>query len=219
MAGVLSLDIETSNYSHDIGGWDKTHMFEPTVVATFDGKDSTIFCNQDITIKGATVLPLHPRELGEHLMKHIEKGGAIMGHNIINFDLPVLRDALDCYAVGEIMKNHKDNIIDTALDLRKATTNIGKQYFIKLDDVCKHTLDKSKTMSSHDAPILWKHGDYQDVADYCLNDAMLNWELWKHGLDTGIVKSRSRWTGEIVKLEVDWKWEKEEIPVHKKHNS
>ena len=215
----MSLDIETSNYSHDIGGWDKTHMFDPTVVCTYDGDESTVFCNKDITVKGATVLPLHPRELGEHLMKHINAGGALVGHNLLQFDLPVLRDALDCHAAGEILKHNRDQIIDTALALRKASTNIGKQYYIKLDDVCKHTLSKAKTMRSEDAPLMWKHGDYQSVADYCMNDAMLNWELWKHGLDTGIVKSRSRWTGEIVKLEVDWKWEKEEIPIHKKHNN
>jgi hypothetical protein len=92
MAGVLSLDIETSNYSYDIGGWDKTHMFQPTVVCTYDGKDTTVFCNHDVNVEG-TVHPLHPRDLGEHLMKHIEAGGAIVGHNIVNFDLPVLRDS------------------------------------------------------------------------------------------------------------------------------
>ena len=219
MAGVLSLDIETSNYSHEIGGWDKTHMFEPTVVATYNGDDATIFCNQDITVKGATVLPLHPRDVGEHLMKHIEGGGTVVGHNIVAFDLPVLRDALDCHVVGRILTKHKDQLIDTAHTLRKASSNVGKAYHIKLNDVCKRTLAKAKTMSSHEAPLLWKHGDYDDVASYCLNDATLNWELVEHGMNTGIVKSRSRWTGEIVKLEVDWKWAKGEDTTHRKHNS
>ena len=30
----LALDIETANFSYEIGGWDKTSMFEPTVVET-----------------------------------------------------------------------------------------------------------------------------------------------------------------------------------------
>ena len=34
MTGILALDIETSNYSHEIGGWGNTHLFEPSVVAT-----------------------------------------------------------------------------------------------------------------------------------------------------------------------------------------
>ena len=218
MAGVLSLDIETSNFSYDIGGWDKTHMFEPTVVCTYDGVAKTVFCNRDVSVN-ADIKPLHPRELGDHLMEHIEKGGAIVGHNIINFDLPVLRDGLDCHAAGVILRKHKDQIIDTSQHLRKATTNVGTQFFIKLEDVCKHTLGRGKLLSSADAPRLWHDGEYETVVKYCLDDAMLNWELWQHGMNTGIVKSRSRWTGDIIDLGVDWKWEKAEIPIHKKHNS
>tara|TARA_R110002110_G_scaffold222934_1_gene436804 strand:+ start:247 stop:906 length:660 start_codon:yes stop_codon:yes gene_type:complete len=219
MAGVLSLDIETSNYSYDIGGWDKTSMFEPTVVATYDGDKSTIFCNHDVDVEGADIRPLHPRDVGEHIMAHINAGGAIVGHNILRFDLPVLRDALDCHDAGVVLRKHKDSIIDTSQHLRKATTKIGNQFFIKLDDVCKHTLQRGKTMKSVDAPVQWGQGNHTEVAKYCLSDAMLNWELWLHGVETGIVKSRSRWTGEIVKLEVDWKWEKEETIIHKRHSN
>jgi hypothetical protein len=218
MARVMSLDIETSNYSYDIGGWGNTHMFDPTVVATYDGEDSTIFCNQDIDVD-ADVRPLHPRDVGDHIMAHIEAGGVLIGHNILRFDLPVLRDALDCHAAGEILRKHKDSIIDTSQHLRKSTTMVGKQFFIRLDDVCKHTLQQGKTMKSIEAPVAWLQGRHSDVAKYCLDDAMLNWLLWERGNETGMVKSRSRWTGDIINLEVDWKWEKEETQIHKKHNS
>ena len=50
MSKVMALDIETSNYSHEIGGWDKTHLFEPTVVATWDGEEAHIFSKQDARI-------------------------------------------------------------------------------------------------------------------------------------------------------------------------
>ena len=129
MTRVMSLDIETSNYSYDIGGWENTHMFDPTVVATYDGEDSTIFCNQDIDMD-ADVRPLHPRDVGDHIMAHIKAGGALVGHNILRFDLPVLRDALDCHAAGEILRKHKDNVIDTSQHLRKSTTLVGNQFFI-----------------------------------------------------------------------------------------
>jgi len=218
MGDTMSLDIETSNLSYDIGGWANTHMFDPVVVATYDGTDTTVFCNQDIDVD-ADVRPLHPRDLGEHIMAHIESGGAIIGHNILRFDLPVLRDGLDCHAAGEILRKHKDNIIDTSQHLRKATTEIGKQFFIGLDDVCKHTLHTGKTMKSIDAPSVWRQGRHTDVAKYCIDDAMLNWRLWEHGNETGIVKSRSRWTGDVIDLEVDWTWEKGETPTHRKHSN
>ena len=218
MTGVMALDIETSNYSYDIGGWGNTHMFEPTVVATYDGKDSTVFCNHDIDID-ADVRPLHPRDVGEHILQHIQNGGAIVGHNILRFDLPVLRDGLDCHAAGEVLRKHKDSIIDTSNHLRKATTDIGTQFFVRLGDVCKHTLDESKLMDSSDAPQEWRRGNYGSVAKYCLDDARLNYDLWSHGCEHGFVKTRSRWTGDIINMEVDWKWEQGEPPTHRKHSN
>ena len=41
--GMLALDIETANYSHDIGGFHNTVLFEPTVVATWDGDQGTVY--------------------------------------------------------------------------------------------------------------------------------------------------------------------------------
>jgi len=200
MTDVMALDIETSNYSWEIGGWDNTHLFKTTVVATYDGDNSTVFCDE---VDGAE--PLHPRAVGEHILNHIEKGGVLVGHNIIRFDLPVLRDSLDCYAAGEILRSHKDSVLDTSQHLRKSSGMIGNSFFITLDDVCKHTLGIGKTvMTSMDAPIAWRDERYDEVADYCVKDAKLNWDLWRHGADHGFVKSRSRWSGEIVKLEVDW---------------
>ena len=97
MSKVMALDIETANYSHEIGGWDKTHLFEPTVVATWDGEEAHAFTKSSVKIEGAHMHPLHPRDLGDHLKKHVREGGIIVGHNIKGFDLPVLRDALDMY--------------------------------------------------------------------------------------------------------------------------
>ena len=51
MTGMLALDIETTNYSHEIGGWDKTPLFEPSVVATWDGEQGTIYCKKYEDVK------------------------------------------------------------------------------------------------------------------------------------------------------------------------
>jgi len=219
MSDVMALDIETSNYSFEIGGWNNTHLFKTTVVATYDGDDATIFCNEDIDIDGI-VKPLHPRDVGEHILNHVQKGGALVGHNIVRFDLPVLRDSLDCFGAGEVLRKHRDNILDTSQHLRKSTGIVGDSFFITLDDVCKHTLGEGKdTMKSIDAPKAWQDGYHSEVAKYCLGDARLNWGLWAHGVEHGFVKSRSRWTGDLIDLEVDWKWAKEETQIHKRHSS
>ena len=113
MSNVLSIDIETANFSWEIGGWNNLSLFEPTVVATWDGQEGNVFTKAKIDdIEGVTVHDLHPQVLGDFLSEHIEKGGQILGHNIISFDLPVIRESMDCWAAGDILSK-RDSIIDT----------------------------------------------------------------------------------------------------------
>ena len=124
MSDIMALDIETGNYSWEIGGWDKHSLFEPTVVSTWDGTDAHIFSKEDIEMDNATVHPLHSKELGEHIQKHLDKGGVILGHNIRSFDLPVLNAALDCQAAGDLM-GKSEKIIDTKILVNKAALKVG----------------------------------------------------------------------------------------------
>jgi len=200
MSGVLSLDIETSNYSWEIGGWDKTHLFEPTVVATWDGTQGHIFSKEHVVVEGASTHPLHPRDLGDHLRKHIDAGGIIIGHNINGFDLPVLRDALDCHEAGMLLGKDSGSVRDTSRLYRAAAGESAP-----LDDLCKHTLGGGKTlMTSSDAPIAWRAGKHSEVAKYCLDDARLAYDLYAHGCDNGFVKARSQESGCVVEIEVEW---------------
>ena len=208
MSKVMALDIETANYSHEVGGWGNTHMFEPTVVATWDGEQAHVFTKafshtQNIEIDGAHIHPLHPRELGEHLKKHVDNGGLIVGHNIRGFDLPVLRDALDMHYAGVLLnKNTIENkaVIDTSWTVRDAC---GKSH--GLDSLCKHTLGKGKEiMDSADAPVAWKEGRELDVMKYCIADCQLNYDLFLHGRNEGFVKGRNEETGLIEEYQIGW---------------
>ena len=198
MSKVMALDIETSNYSWQIGGWNNTHLFDPTVVATWDGENGHVFSKEDIELEDVTNHPLHPRDIGEHLQKHVEDGGVVIGHNLMGFDLPILRDAMDCHYAGELMSNKK-SVIDTSATLRSAA---GMP--VTLGDVCKHTLGSSKLMESADAPKAWEEGRYNEVAEYCLKDAQLVYDLLYHGRDEGFVKARNIETGLIDDIEVMW---------------
>ena len=195
---MMALDIETSNYSWQIGGWGKTHMFEPTVVCTWDGEQGHIFSKEHINVQDTTWHKLHPKNLGEHLEKHVNQGGKVLGHNLMGFDLPVLRDALDCFYAGYLMSN-SESVVDTSAILRSAS---GTSHH--LEDICKHTLGEGKTLKSEDAPRLWKEGKHLEVADYCLKDCQLVYDIWQHGKDEGFIKSRNAKTGVIDDIEVVW---------------
>ena len=204
MSKIMALDIETANFSYEIGGWDKTHLFEPVVVATWDGENAHIFSKEDtMMIAGTEVHPLHPRELGEHLKKHVDAGGVIIGHNIRGFDLPVLRDALDMHYAGVLMNKADECLIDTSWTLRSSAG-----HSVSLDDVCKHTLGRGKEiMHSEDAPIAWREKKYIEVMKYCLADCQMNYDLFARGQREGVVKARDLVSGTIIDIEVLWKKE------------
>ena len=202
MTDMMALDIETSNYSWEIGGWENKSLFDVSVVATWDGKDAHIFTKQDVLLDGVETHDLHPRVLGDHITAHIEKGGKILGHNIINFDFPVLKQSLDCWAVGDIMQK-SDNVLDTKRMFKKASLSHGN-IETSLQSLVNYTLGKSKSMKSVDAPKAWAEGKYTEVSDYCVKDAQLTYDIYQHGKEHGMLKSRSFETGKIIEVEVEW---------------
>ena len=113
------------------------------------------------------------------------------------FDLPVLRDALDIYCIRKYI--NKRAYIDTSREMSKST---GERF--TLNNLVKHTLDDSKTMDSAEAPIIWKQGKYAEVAEYCLKDCQLVFDLWKHGVEHGTVNGFSIEKAEERKIEVEW---------------
>ena len=196
---VIAIDIETKNLSTDIGGWGNTHMFLVSTVATWDGQIGKIYVEKDITDKIVTksniqVLPL--RQLKYDLDDIHKSGEKLLGHNIVAFDLPVLRDSLDIYCVRKFLNDMQ--YIDTSKEITKQH---GER--IKLQNLVDNTLGESKSLESIMAPAMWKAGEYQEVVDYCLKDCKLVYDLYKHGLDNDI-KAFSIEKEEFVELKMEW---------------
>ena len=205
MSDIMSLDIETANFSWEIGGWENKALFEPSVVATWDGEEAHIFTKEEIEVEGAIVHDLHPRVLGEHIEEHLQKDGRLLGHNIIQFDLPVLKDSIDCWAAGDAMYKFNDQVIDTKRLVQKASLFSSGRVATGLDLLTKYTLSDTKSMKSVEAPIAWREGKFNEVASYCLKDAKLTLDLYNFGKENGIIKARSLESGKIVEIEVEWK--------------
>ena len=195
---VLALDIETKNYSHEIGGWGNTHMFEVSTVCTWDGNHGTVNIDEPIkSIRKSNVSVKPLSELKFDLDKHHENNGILLGHNIVSFDLAVLKNAMDIYCIKKYLDNKA--YIDTSRILNKS---YGERY--SLSNLVQNTLGADKLMDSADAPLVWKDGKFSEVADYCLKDCELVYDLWIHGKENKMVKGFSI-EEEIMKdLEVDW---------------
>ena len=195
---VLALDIETKNMSFDIGGFGNTHMFQVSTVATWDGSNGTVYVDEplDTFAKSGHVV----KSLGElkyDLDDHFQKGGQLLGHNIVAFDLPILRDSMDIYCIHKYIGAKQ--YIDTSKDLLKGH---GERFPLK--NLVKCTMNDFKLMDSADAPKLWKMGQYDEVVEYCMKDTQLVYDLWNYGKENGIVKAFSIEKEEHIDLGVDW---------------
>ena len=65
-----------------------------------DGNTGTVYVDEpvDTFAKSGHVV----KSLGElkyDLDEHFEKGGVILGHNIVSFDLPILKNSMDIYCI------------------------------------------------------------------------------------------------------------------------
>ena len=195
---VMAIDLETKNMSYDIGGFGNTHMFQVSTVATWDGKNGTVYVDEPVDTfakSGHVIKSL--RELKFDLDEHFQKGGVLLGHNIASFDLPILKNAMDIYCMKQYLEDKK--YIDTS---RILTKEHGERF--PLSNLVKCTMNDFKLMDSADAPKLWKMGQYDEVVEYCMKDTQLVYDLWKYGQDNGIVKALSVDKEEFVELEVNW---------------
>ena len=195
---ILALDIETKNMSYEIGGFGNTHMFQVSTVATWDGKNGTVYVDETLdTFQKSNVAVKPLNQLKYDLDEHLQKGGLLLGHNLAAFDLPVLRDSMDIFCITKYLKEEK--YIDTSKILLK---NHGERFQLK--NLVKCTMQDAKLMESADAPRLWKMGQFDDVVEYCLKDTQLVYDLWKYGQEFGIVKAFSIEEEKHKDLEVDW---------------
>jgi len=196
---VVALDIETKNLSTEIGGWGNTHMFVVSTVATWDGQIGKIYVDKDITDKivaksNTQILPM--RQLKYDLDDIHKSGEKLLGHNIVAFDLPVLRDSLDIYCVRKFLNDKQ--YIDTS---RELTKQYGERF--RLQNLVDNTLGETKSLESVMAPALWKQGEYQEVVDYCLKDCELVYDLYKYG-QNNMLKAFSIEKEEFVELKMEW---------------
>jgi DEAD/DEAH box helicase domain-containing protein len=103
----------------------------------------------------------------------LEKADQIIGFNILKFDFP----ALNPYYPGDLLKL-------PSLDLlRVAKNSLGRR--IRLDNLAKATLVKSKIGSGWDAIEYFQKGELKKLEKYCLKDVEITRDLYDFGQENG----------------------------------
>lgn len=154
MAQPVVIDVETQLTFRDVGGYDPRKL-KISVAGLYDyATDSYLSFTE----------PELPR-----LFPFLENASAIVGFNIIDFDLP----ALNPYYVGNLTKF-------ATIDLLKIVEeSLG--FRISLDDLARETLGTKKTGHGLLAIEYFKQGEWQKLKDYCLSDVKLTKELYEYG--------------------------------------
>ncbi len=172
----LVIDIETKNTFADIGGQENLEKLDVSFIGAYS-------YNQD------KYLSFKENEL-ENFGPILQNAGLIIGFAINRFDLPVLK------------KYYNFNVMALPrLDLLEEV-ELAYGQRVSLDVLAKANLQISKSGHGLDAIEFYKKGDWQALADYCLQDVKVTKELYDFIKKEEHILIPKKYTEEIVKVSV-----------------
>jgi len=157
---TLVLDIETKESFTEIGDKNPEKLHLSLIGAYFYPEDKYFSFKEN--------------ELW-HFWSLFEKAELLVGHNILGFDLPVLK------------KYYQKNFqgIEVFDIMKETEKNLG--FRPKLDDLARGTLGKEKSGDGLKAIELYRSGKWQELINYCLDDVRLTKEIFDHIKEFGYV--------------------------------
>ena len=174
---VMVLDVETLRGADQVGGWHNSHLMGLAVAVVSDsvtGESLAFFEHQ-----------------AEELFAYLRKADLVVGFNIIGFDFKVL----SAYDDGTL--EHLP-VFDILADVRR---RLG--FRLSLAHLTEHTLGATKTADGLQSLAWIREGRMDLVEEYCRADVRITEQLFRHGLDQGWLRYKSR-DGLLMELRVDW---------------
>ncbi len=176
--GTVVFDLETNGL---LNNSTRIHC-----IALYDGETDTIEAfNDEPYTKNPKELPMGGGYSITTAISHLEVADVIIGHNIIGFDIPVIKKLYPYF-------NPTGVIIDTLLLSRLYHPNlldIDKQHawtHMPLQLYGRHSLESYGYRLSEYKGNFAKNTDWsewsQEMQDYCVQDVKVTTKLWKHFL-------------------------------------
>ena len=168
----IVLDLETQKAFEEVGGQENAHKLGVSLVGIYDFEQDKF-------------LSFRENELAQ--LFPILKASEIIGFNIKNFDLVVLRP----YFAYDL-QNLK------TLDLLEDFVGYAG-HRIKLESLAQSNLGMGKSGTGLDALKYYQEGDFEKLAKYCLDDVRITRDLYNLGATQGYLKYTSKYAdGELV---------------------
>ena len=201
---IIALDIETANLDMQKEGLDFSNPegWRTSCVAVYDSftKEEHFYVEDEsaLTILNDGHFPFQFRKrvknicyLASDLERWFETGYTLLTHNGTNFDIPILMKSIDTGGAScKIVFTSPFPHIDMSFTLKQMTG-----FRFKLQHLVKGMLgeDRSKLMDAEFAPVEWANGQYTYVLEYCIQDCILNYEVFTECASQGEIRAIGTW--------------------------
>lgn len=175
---VLVFDLETRNNPAEVG-W-----------KNFAAQGISYGC---AWLSGCDEFRLYGEERLNLLIDDMFAADLIVGFNILDFDMPLLRATAERVDGVAIQDSRWDLLLvkcyDMLDDIREALgTKFAKGW--RLQQVAAANLGCNKNGDGAEAPQLWLDGKHAELCTYVLQDVKVERELWRYVLEQGQVWNR-----------------------------
>ena len=176
MSAPLVLDLETQKLFSEVDG--RRHLLKISVVGIYDYASSRyeVFEEKEV-----------PR-----LESYLKKVSFLIGFNIRDFDLEVLRPYL-------LMSLEEIPVLDLLEDVERA-----RGHRVSLESIAQATLKEGKSGSGLEAVRLYREGRIEELKQYCLDDVRITQKIYEFGKEHGKVSFLSQKDGRIHDIPVSW---------------
>lgn len=171
-------DVETRFSASEVGGWDQAHKMGVSIAVLYDSKEDNYFSYEQDQLQA--------------MLERMASADLVIGFNSIRFDYSVLQP----FATGKNLPKLPSLDI-----LQKVYARLN--YRVSLDNLCKATLNESKSSDGLQALKWWKEGKLTEIERYCRKDVELTRELYLFGLREKYLLFSNR-AGAKVRVPVDF---------------
>ena len=136
--------------------------------------------------------------------------GLYISFNGLNFDVPFILKRSMVLKIGSTNNNFlntKRFIRFPHFDVMQVLADYNPGNYATLDLACDSLgveTPKGGDIVAATVAQAFEDGRIDEIAEYCLKDCQLVYDLWKHGQENGIVKGLSIKEEEVLDLKVEW---------------
>ena len=178
-------------------GNETSHMINAPEVVIIKGEDYlSIYTSRRSYINSK---PISYKLIQSEMSEILDNGGIIVMKNASDYALTPAWAELERGNPTDMVMHIEDHIFDIDLEIKKAAGHT-----VNLQDALGPTLGEKYILHTERYAPIWKKGSKDTIVKQCIEDATIILNLANYCSDAGLIKVRSRATGVIEGVDVEW---------------